>query len=276
LTLLSWIKKESCRLIDLSLPLEEGEGERLPVKIDYHSHQAGARQMGEIFGVDPQSLPGGLGWAGEQISCLSHSGTHMDAPWHYSPVCQGRTSKTIDHVPLEWCLGEGVVLDMSHKKRGEMIRAGDIRSALAEADCELLQGAVVLIHTGTDRLWGTPQYPDAGPGMGRESTLWLVERGVKVIGIDTWGFDIPFDLMKKRCQRQGGAEGLWEAHYAGIEREYCQIEKLANLHLLPQRGFLVIAFPISISRASAGWVRCVALLEGQGTESSPGPKSIPI
>ena len=103
--------------------------------------------------------------------------------------------------------------------------------------------------------------------MGRESTLWLLERGVKVIGIDSWGFDIPFDVMKEAYQKTGDAGGLWAAHYAGIEREYCQIEKLANLHLLPPHGFLVMAFPVKIARASAGWVRCVALVQDSNGES---------
>ncbi len=51
--------------------------------------------------------------------------------------------------------------------------------------------------TGTDKFWGKPEYPRKGCGMGREATLFLTERGVKIMGIDSWGFDRPFDRMAK-------------------------------------------------------------------------------
>ena len=39
------------------------------------------------------------------------------------------------------------------------------------------------------------------------------------------------------------------------------MEKLTNLHLLPSTGFLVSCFPYKIKGASAGFTRCVALIE---------------
>ena len=78
--------------------------------------------------------------------------------------------------------------------------------------------------------------------MGRESTLWLVEQGIKVIGIDAFGFDRPFASMAEDFRRTGDGRYIWPAHFAGITRSYCQIEKLANLGpdrpfaRLPRRG----------------------------------------
>jgi hypothetical protein len=53
----------------------------------------------------------------------------------------------------------------------------------------------------------------------------------------------------------------WPAHFAGITREYCQIEKLANLERIPRpHGFCVSCLPVNIAAASAGWCRAAALV----------------
>ena len=246
------------RFIDLSLPIEDGPSERVGVSIEYFDHTAGASQMAEIFGVSPEQLPEGLGWAGERITLITHAGTHMDAPYHYGPKVGGEPAKTIDMVPLEWCIGNGVVLDVRHKRDGQEIKVSDLEDALGRVGHRLRDGEIVLIMTGADRTWGTTVYPERGCGMGRASTLWLVEKGIRVIGIDAWGFDRPFRAMQKDYQRTEDIAHIWPAHFAGRVMEYVQLEKLTNLSLLPARGFRIYCFPIKISRASAAWCRVVA------------------
>ena len=97
--------------------------------------------------------------------------------------------------------------------------------------------------------------------MGREGTLWLIEQGVKVMGIDAWGFDRPFSAISEDFKKTRDKSLIWAAHFVGIEREYCHLEKLANLDQLPSSGFTLICFPIKISGASAGWVRPVAAIK---------------
>ena len=67
----------------------------------------------------------------------------------------------------------------------------------------------------------------------------------------------------KRCQavQTGNATILWAAHFAGIQKEYLHIEKMANLNKLPPHGFTLICFPVKVRAASAGWVRPVAIVE---------------
>jgi kynurenine formamidase len=96
--------------------------------------------------------------------------------------------------------------------------------------------------------------------MGREATLYLTERGVRLCGTDAWSWDAPFVHTAKRVAETGDASLIWEGHRAGMVRGYCQIEKLANLELLPATGFEVICFPVKIKGASAGWARPVALI----------------
>ncbi len=118
-----------------------------------------------------------------------------------------------------------------------------------------------MIMNGRDRDLGSTEYFEQ-PGMTRGSTFWLVEQGIKVIGVDMYGLDRKFEDMAREFQETGDGRVIWEAHFAGIEREYCQIEKLANLGALPgPTGYKVMCFPFKVARASAGWVRAVALIE---------------
>jgi kynurenine formamidase len=252
------------RIIDLSVPLShQAPSEPMPAEIHYVTHKGeGREQMERLLGVRPEDLvySGGLGWAIEEVRAITHTGTHVDAPFHYAPTSEGQPARTIDQVPLEWCFAPGVVLDMRHKAAGELIDVDDLTAALRAIEYRLRPLDIVLVHTGADKRLGTGDY-FAQPGLGRESTLWLVEQGVKVIGIDAYTLDRPFTDMMADYQRTGDGRFIWPAHFAGITREYCQIEKLANLDQLPRpHGFYVSCLPVKIERASAAWCRAVALV----------------
>jgi kynurenine formamidase len=129
---------DNVRLIDLSVPLEHHAAhEPFPARITYISHQGqGLQQMQQYFGVKPEDLVyfTGLGWAIEEIQAISHTGTHVEAPYHYGPTSEGQPTRRIDQVPLEWCFAPGVVLDMRHKAAGEFITVDDLRTALGHMD----------------------------------------------------------------------------------------------------------------------------------------------
>jgi kynurenine formamidase len=252
------------RLIDLSVPLEHNAvSEPLPARIHYVRHDGeGLQQMQHFFGVQPEDLvySGGLGWAVEEVQAITHTGTHVDAPYHYGPMSEGNPARTIDRVPLEWCFAPGVVLDVRHKAPGDFITVADLEAALRRIDHRLQPLDIVLLHTGADQRLGSPDY-FAQPGLGRDGVLWLVEQGVKVIGIDAYTLDRPFASMVADYRRTGDGHYIWPAHFAGITREYCQIEKLANLDQLARpHGFYVSCLPVKIQGASAGWCRAVALV----------------
>src|SRR5450759_1130055 len=253
---------DKMKFIDLSVPIEESESEPFKPSVTHMDHAAGAAVMSQIFGVPPESLPGGLGWANDNITLITHAGTHLDAPWHYAPTAGGERAMTIDEVPLEWCFSDGVVLDMRAKADGERINVEDITAELGRISYEIKPRDIVLVMTGVDKFWGSPDYINRGAGMTRESTLWLIARGVKVMGTDAWGFDRPFASIVEEGRETGDASIIWEAHYAGIEEPYCHLEKLANLDMLPPHGFKVACFPVKITGASAGWCRPVGIVSG--------------
>src|SRR5699024_10131785 len=84
---------------------------------------------------------------------------------------------------------------------------------------------------------------------------------------DGWGWDIPLPKQAEQYKKTKEDNILWAAHFVGKEKEYCQIEKLANLDQLPNpTGFKVACFPINIKSASAGWARPVAIFHDYEVE----------
>ncbi|MEA2322291.1 MAG: hypothetical protein QOD81_2141 [Solirubrobacteraceae bacterium] len=252
------------QMIDLSTGIEhQAVHEPWPPSIRRIRHDVeGVEWMERTFGVPREELEvsNGLGPAFEEVTAITHCGTHVDAPWHYGPTSEGRPARTIEECPLEWFFSDGVVLDLRHKQAGEKILAEDLERALEAIGYTLKALDIVMLMTGCDRFLGDEAYFDQ-PGMTREATLWLTGQGIKVIGIDAYGFDRRFEDMAADYRRSGDASGIWEAHFAGLEQEYCQIEKLVNLDKIPRpSGFKVACFPVKVQRASGGWVRAVALV----------------
>jgi kynurenine formamidase len=255
-------EENKMKIIDLSIPLELSNSEPQRMEITHMGHKESVAGMANSFGCNVEDLPDGLGWAVDTLTLSTHAGTHVDAPWHYAPVSEGKKARTIDEMPLEWFFGDGVVLDMRHKPKGSVVGVDDLIAALGKIKYTLKAGDIVLIQTGTDQYWGKPEYFDSGCGMEKASTLWLIDQGVRVMGTDAWGWDRPFWAIKEAFEKTGEKNALWGAHFAGIEKEYCHIEKLANLDQLPHPfGFKVACFPVKITGASAGWARVVAIIE---------------
>ncbi|QDT49266.1 Kynurenine formamidase [Symmachiella dynata] len=255
---------DNCKMIDLSVPLEHNaSSEPLPAQIHYVDHAGeGLAQMQQFFGIQPEDLvySEGQGWAVEQVQAITHTGTHVDAPYHYGATSAGQPARTIDDVPLEWCFAPGVVLDVRNVPAGEEITVGYLKAELERIDYTLKPLDIVMLRTDADKRIDSTAYFQQ-PGLGREGVLWLVEQGVRVIGIDAYTLDRPFADMVADYKKTGDGRHIWPAHFAGITAEYCQIEKLANLDQIPQpHGFYVSCLPIKIKAASAGWCRAVALV----------------
>jgi len=253
------------KIIDLSISIENDlpsdPPDQIPV-IEYLSHKDTAESMASCFGkATVQDLPEGNGWAIEHLKLGTHSGTHMDAPYHFYPLMnKNETAWTIDQVPLEWFFGNGVKVDFRNKPDGYKVMGSDFEEYFEDINYEVQEGDIVLVNTGADAKWGTEVYRYTGCGMGRDATLWLLNRGVRVVGTDAWSWDVPllyegieFDITKDPSV-------IWEGHRVGREKAYCQIEKLTALEKLPATGFQVICLPVKIKAASAGWSRVVALV----------------
>lgn len=252
------------KIYDLSVPVCNNSPEPNPPKIEYIDHRAGALLYGQKYGIEADQFPDGKYCAVENVTLNTHSGTHVDSPYHYAEMSEGEKSQMIDQIPLEWFFHDGVVLDFSDKPAGYGITAEDVKLQLDRIGYVIKPYDIVLIRTDNIRKYGMlPKYWNLQPGMTRDATLWLLEQGVRVTGIDAYGWDRPAKFMKEDMDA-GQPEKFWEAHFVGKEHAYCHMEKLSHLHLLPKPfGFIVAAFPVKVAKASAGWVRAVAIFDDE-------------
>lgn len=156
------------RWVGLSQPLYEG--------------MPGAKTHGHIS-IRVEHFPIGPPEADVRLTHLAmatHMGTHVDAPLHF--LAGG---KAIDEIPLEAFCGPGTVLDVQREgvvalEREELEAVGqDVRS-----------GDVVLLHFGYAERFGRPEYADH-PYLSEGAADWLLERGVRMVGVDTVTPDLP-------------------------------------------------------------------------------------
>jgi kynurenine formamidase len=256
------------RIVDLSAPISpspQSVPELLRTEIQFADHAAGAAQIAEMFAVGHELLRDGEGWAIETLTRLgTHNSTHLDAPYHYNSTIAGQPAQTIDQLPLDWFFRPGVVLDFHHRADGQTIEVADLEDALGTVGHALAEREIVLIRTGRDAYYGQADYMSRGPGVSAPATRWLYDRGVRVMGIDAWGWDRPLHLQAAEALASRSAGIFWAAHQ--VDLAYSQIERLANLDRLPPSGFTVACFPLRLIGASGAPARVVAILD----EDPPG------
>ena len=263
------------KIIDLSLPIDEKAFEVHNVEIERVSHKDGVEKfnrviMGKTFKgrlqyllgkriLKKEDLPDEEFLSLEVVHSPVHIGTHLDYSFHYGSKSEGRPSKTAEEIPLEWCYCDGVKLTLTHKKPNEVITAKDLEEALKKIQYTLKPQDIVLLHTGADKFYGTPQYFSEYPGVDVSAIDYLLDRGVKIFGVDTMGIDRPYRFMLKEFLEE--KKPLYPSHFYGRKREFIHIERLARLEQLPAAGFKIQCFPVKIKGTGAAWARVVGLLE---------------
>lgn len=266
------------KIIDLSLPIDDTLVETHDAKIDRISHAEGvdhfnwvvmSKQPGgeERFKrgervATKQEIPDGEMLSLEIVHASVHMGSHVDAPFHYGSTCEGRPAKTIMEVPLEWCYGHGVRLDFTRLKYPEVIERKHIEEALKKINYTLKPMDIVLIWTGGDKFLGTDDYVNKYVGMMPDAVEYLLDQGIKMMGIDTIGLDRPCFNMFRDFLSTKDKSKIWPSHFLGRRREFCHMERLGNLGAIPKsHGFTLSCLPVKVRNAGAGWARVVAIIE---------------
>jgi kynurenine formamidase len=152
------------------------------------------------------------------------------------------------------------VIDATGKADGEAVDVEDFEAGLEAAGHSLAPLDIVLVRTGRDEFYAELDYIARGPAVTADATRWLFERGVRVMGIDAWGWDGPLHIQAEAARAAGRPGVFWAAHQADLP--YSQIERMFNLGDLPPAGFTVACFPLKIVGASAAPARVVGILPG--------------
>ena len=265
------------KIIDLSLPIDDTLKETHYATIDRISHAQGVEHLNWVIMskqpggeerfkkgeriIAPHDVPDAELLSLEIVHSSVHMGTHVDAPFHYGSASEGKPAKRITDLPLEWCYNNGVVLDFRHKKYPDIITEDDVIAALQKIQYTLKPFDIVLFNTGTDTKIGTPEYVTEYVGVAPNAIEFLLDCGIKMMGIDTLGLDRPCPEMFKEFLKTKDKSLLWPSHFLGRRKEYAHMERLAYLDKIPKPfGFTVACFPVKVREAGAGWARVVAIV----------------
>lgn len=199
---------------------------------------------------------GGYFYSAYSFCTPEHGGTHIDAPIHFAEG--GRTTAEI---PVRQLIAPGIVIDMSDEasQDPDARLSLDTVSAWEEENGPVPEGAIVLLKTGWGSLWpeAVPYLGDDTPGdasnlhfpaYGEEAARFLVEeRAVGVLGVDTASVDY-------------GQSKDFIVHQIAGARGVPNLENVAHVDELPEKGFWVVALPVKIGKGSGGPVRIVAIV----------------
>jgi len=176
------------------------------------------------------------------IEMGAHTGTHVDAPIHFIEGGAG-----VDELPAEQFVGEAVVLDLSHKPPGSAITRDD----LEKYDAQIKEGDIVLLYTGMSRHWDEEWARSNYTYLDAEGAEWLVEKGVKVVGIDFLS-----------VERYGAEEP--KTHRTLLGNGITIIESISSeLGRLAGGRILLICLPLKVEGSDGGPARIIAYpLEG--------------
>jgi kynurenine formamidase len=201
----------------------------------------------QIYPGDPTpSLTPAATLDGDGVNVLhvvmgSHTGTHVDAPYHF--LADGAR---IDQLDLGLFLGSATVADV----QGLPARSRIGWAHLEPYADELAPGRILLVHTGWSRHWCTPTYHDH-PYLDPDAAARIVATGVRTVGIDAMSVD--------ETPAQGGAAATYPAHHVLLGAGGVIVENLTNLESIDFVSPVVSVLPIRLDDADGAPVRAVAL-----------------
>lgn len=170
-----------------------------------------------------------------EIRLGSHTGTHVDPPYHF--LDEGATA---DELPLDAMMGEATVADLSGT-------AGPIGPD--ELDDLSLPGEVtrLLLRTDNSSLWATGPgaFPDTYVCLSPEGARWVVDNGIRLIGIDFLSIEVR------------GAPGH-PTHRTLLEAGVVILEGL-DLSGVEPGEYTLVCFPLKIAGGDGAPTRAVLL-----------------
>ncbi len=157
-----------------------------------------------------------------RLVCTSHTGTHVDAPWHF--VDKG---KKLEQIPLSRWVGPCWVAAFSDEV--ERIEPDNLNAAGIPSGTERL-----LLRTANSRLWRRQNHFETDyVGISPEAARWVVDRGIRLIGIDYLSIE-PFE------------EPGFHAHRTLLENEVLILEGL-NLSEVPSGAYQLLCLPLRLA-----------------------------
>lgn len=190
--------------------------------------------------IMPQTIISEYGYSTETLFLSSHSGTHMDAPFHFV-----QDGLRIHQIPTERLSGKAALIGVE-TAAGESIDASDIRRY------ETVWGTIpdntpVIFRTGWQSHLNQDDYFVHNPGLSWEAAKYLASKKVSLVGTDAPSIDT-------------GGDDTFPAHRILAQAGAVNVEALAHLDQIKTHTLDFIILPMNIHGATGAPVRAMAIL----------------
>jgi len=171
----------------------------------------------------------------------SHAGTHCDAPRHIIP-----DGMTLDKLPLDIFIGPAFIADLSKTSLRQEIGVKDLEPLMGDRVIERL----IMRFDWSDN-WGKQNYFTDHPFISEGAAEWLIQRGIKLLAMDTPTPDNP--------KNGRGSEKDSPVHKILLSKNVVLVEYLCNLKNLTKENVELIVLPLKIHNGDGAPARCVAI-----------------
>jgi len=177
----------------------------------------------------------------ELLFLSTHTGTHMDAPYHFL-----EKGAKIHEISLKKLVSEAVLIK-SKKKGGESITKTDIQKF--EKKHEKIAGfSSVIFYTGWQRNLQKKYYFTKNPGLSVSAAKYLASKKINLVGIDSPSIDL-------------GKDSKFSAHQIFTKKGILIVENLANLDKIKSSKFHLVVLPLKLKNATGSPVRAIAFVD---------------
>lgn len=176
------------------------------------------------------------GFRETKITMYSHTGTHIDAPFHMM-----EKGLSLDEFPADKFIGKGILLDLSNCSY-DYIELDILKTN----EDKIKNSEFIILKTGWEKLWGTDEYYGNFPALTEEAANWLIQFNLKGIGIDA----ISIDKMNSE---------KFEIHKILMKNDIIIIENLSNLSSITGESFILSILPLKNKKADGSPVRAIAM-----------------
>ena len=194
-----------------------------------------AGSMSPLTELKPIGILPREGYSYETLFSGTHTGTHVDAPYHFS-----ESGLTIDRLDLRSMIGEGYCIEVIPK--GKEITRAELESKWSSE----FDGKILLLNTGWSKRRGfTKEFFYDYPGLSSDTCDFLLAHRVNTVGIDSLGIE---------------PQGRTEVHKILLEKGLVFVEDMTNLESLEKgKKYFIIILPVKLLNAGGAMARAVAL-----------------
>ena len=177
----------------------------------------------------------------ELLFLSTHTGTHMDAPYHFL-----EKGAKIHEISLKKLVSEAVLIQ-SKKKDGESITKTDIQK-FEKKHGKIASFSSVIFYTGWQRNLQKKYYFEKNPGLSVSAAKYLASKKISLVGIDSPSIDL-------------GTDSKFSVHQIFAKKGILIVENLANLEKIKSSKFHLVVLPLKLKNATGSPVRAIAFVE---------------